>query len=120
VKGFVDDKARAFLRIPLSASREGIRSDIVVWIDTAFTGGLAIPRKQVGELGLSKKSAAAAILADGSRVELETYACFLDWFGKTYATQVVASDAEYPLLGTIFLDAHRLEIDYKAKTVELT
>jgi hypothetical protein len=31
----------------------------------------------------------------------------------------VANDGEYPLLGTMLLDGRRLEIDYKARTVEL-
>jgi predicted aspartyl protease len=66
-----------------------------------------------------KESSAEAILADGRSVELETYACFLDWFGNSYETQIVASEGEYPLLGTMFLDGHRLEIDYQARTVEL-
>jgi clan AA aspartic protease len=120
VTGFVDDKLRALLRVPVSASRDGNRSEIVVWMDTAFTGGLAIPRKQVAKLGLVKESSAEAILADGRSVELETYACFLDWFNNSYETQIVASDGEYPLLGTMLLDGHRLEIDYKARSVELT
>ncbi len=118
--GFVDDKLRALLRVPVSASRDGNRSDIVVWLDTAFTGGLAIPRKQIAELELVKESSAEAILADGRSVEMETYACFLDWFGKSYETQIVASEGAYPLLGTMLLDGHRLEIDYKARTVELS
>ena len=53
-----------------------------------------IPRKQVAELGLSKQSSAAAILADGRSVELETFACLLDWFGNTYETQIAASDGD--------------------------
>jgi clan AA aspartic protease len=116
----VDDRLRALLRVPVSAARDGSRTDIAVWIDTAFIGGLAIPRKQVAELGLVKESSAEAILADGSSVELETFACFLDWFGNTYETQAVASDGEYPLLGTMLLDGRRLDINYAAKTVELT
>jgi len=48
------------------------------------------------------------------------FACFLDWFGNTYETQIAASDGEYPLLGTMLLDGHRLDINYSAKTVELT
>jgi predicted aspartyl protease len=70
-------------------------------------------------LGLVKESSAEAILADGRSVELETYACFLDWFGNSYEKQIVASDGEYPLLGTMLLDGHCLEIDYKARTVML-
>ena len=50
MNGFVDDQLRALLRIPVSASRVGERTNLVVWIDTAFNGGLAIPRKQVAEL----------------------------------------------------------------------
>ena len=118
--GFVDERLRALVRVPLSASHNGARTDLAVWIDTAFNGGLTIPRKQVAELGLSKESSAEAILADGRTVELETFVCFLDWFGNTFETQIVASDGEYPLLGTQLLDGHRLDVNYRAKTVELT
>lgn len=120
MKGFVDEKVRALIRVPVSASSNANRIELPVWIDTAFNGGLVIPRKQVAELGLMKQSSAEAVLADGSTVQLETFACFFDWFGNSYETQIVASDGEYPLLGTMLLDGHRLEIDYGAKTVELT
>jgi predicted aspartyl protease len=120
VNGFVDDQLRALLRVPVSALRNGVRTDLLVWSDTAFNSGLAIPRKQVAALGLIMQSSAEAILADGRSVELETFACFLDWFGNTYETQIAASEGEYPLLGTMLLDGHRLEINYAAKTVELT
>jgi clan AA aspartic protease len=116
----VDEQLRALLRVPVSASRDGERTDLVVWIDTAFNGGLAIPRKKVAELGLVNEASAEAILADGRSVELEMFACFLDWFGHTCETQIAASDGEYPLLGTMLLDGHRLDINYAAKTVELT
>jgi len=119
VNGFVDDQLRALLRVPVSTSRDGARTDLQAWIDTAFNGGLAIPHKQVADLGLAKQSSAEAVLADGRTVELETFACFLDWFGQTYETQVAASDGECVLLGTMLLDGHRLEINYSSKTVEL-
>jgi len=119
VKGFVDDNLRALLRVPVSASSSGQRRELVVWIDTAFNGGLVIPRKRIAELGLVQESSVEAILADGNVMELEAYACFLDWFTGTYETQVVANDGEYPLLGTLLLASHRLVIDYEAKTVEL-
>jgi len=120
VNGFVDEQLRALLRVLVSASLDGERTSLVVWIDTAFNGGLTIPRKQIAELGLSKQSSAEAILADGRSVELETFACFVDWFGKTYETQIAASEGEYPLLGTMLLDGYRLDINYAAKTVKLT
>lgn len=34
-------------------SRDGNRKELIVWIDTAFNGGLAIPRKQIAELAVS-------------------------------------------------------------------
>ncbi len=119
MNGTVDDQLRALLCVPVSASRNGDRTDLAVWVDTAFNGGLVVPRKLAAELGLTKQSTAEAILADGQLVALETFACSLDWFGNTYETQVVASDAEFPLLGTMLLDGRRLEIDYVAKTVRL-
>jgi clan AA aspartic protease len=116
----VDEHLRALLPVPVSVSRDGPRTEIVAWIDTAFNGGLAIPRAQIAGLELTQESSAEAVLADGSKVELETFACFLDWFGNTYQTQVAASDGEFPLLGTMLLDGHCLTINYSAKTVELT
>ncbi len=115
MKGFADEKLRALVRVPLSASRDGTQQDVLVWIDTAFNGGLVLPRKQIAELGLVKESTAEAILADGQLVELETYACFCEWFDNSYATQIVASDSEYPLLGTMLLDDPQLNIDYKGR-----
>lgn len=97
--GYVDDRLRALVALPVAASRNGQRAELVAWIDTAFNGGLVIPRSHIDSLGLSMESSAEAILADGKAVELETYACFFDWFGDTYETQVVANDGNFPPVG---------------------
>lgn len=117
--GYVDDQLRALVRVPAGASRDGPRQEIVAWVDTAFNGGLTIPRGLVAGLGLVQESSVEAVLADGRTVPLETFGCYFDWFGGTYQTQVVASDGAYPLLGTLLLSGRRLVIDYTAKTVEL-
>jgi clan AA aspartic protease len=119
VNGLVDEKLRALIRVPVSASKEGERHEIAVWIDTAFNGGLVIPKSRIEQLGLIQESAAEAVLANGQLVQLETYQCFLNWFGETYETQIVANDSEFPLLGTMLLDGRRLEVDYQSKTVEI-
>ena len=119
MKGWVDEQLRALCRVPVSASGGGDRTEIVVWIDSAYNGGLAIQLQQVSELGLVQESSAEAVLADGHSVELETFACFIDWFGNCYETQIAASDGQYPLLGTMLLAGRRLDINYGAKTVEL-
>ncbi|MFO0975553.1 MAG: hypothetical protein U0996_04105 [Planctomycetaceae bacterium] len=119
MKGFVDEHMRALIRVPVSASANGTRTDLVAWIDTAFNGGLVIPNRTIASLRLTKESSAEAFLADGSLVELETFACVIDWFGQSYETQVVANEGEYPLLGTMLLDGHKLTVDYLARFVEL-
>ncbi|MBL8795766.1 MAG: clan AA aspartic protease [Planctomycetia bacterium] len=115
----MDEQLRALLRVPVSASRDAERTEMVVWVDTAFNGGLVAPRQLIAALGLAKHSSTEAILADGQAVELEMFACFLDWFGNTYETQLIASDGQHPLLGTMLLAGRRLSIDYAANTVEL-
>jgi clan AA aspartic protease len=119
VNGVVDDKLRAMVSLPISVTRDAERTHVQVWIDTAFNGGLVIPRSLVESLGLEQQAATEAILADGNLVELETYACFFDWFGETYLTQVAANDGQYPLLGTMLLAGRKLQIDYAAMTVVL-
>jgi clan AA aspartic protease len=118
--GQVDDQFRALVRVPVAASRDGRRHLVAAWVDTAFNGGLTIPWTLIDGLGLLQESSIEAVLADGQTVALETFGCYIDWFGATYQTQVVASDGPYPLLGTTLLADHRLTIDYTLKTVELT
>jgi clan AA aspartic protease len=117
VNGLVDDALRALIVVPVAATKDGTRTDLAVWIDTAFNGTLVVPRQQIESLGLVKESSAEAILADGTLVELETFACVFEWFGVTFETQVVANDSSFPLLGTMLLDGHRIEIDYGQRTV---
>lgn len=118
--GRVDAVGRALLWVPVAASARDPRTGIEAWVDTAFTGGLTLPRETAAALGLAPGVSADAVLADGSQVALESFVCFLDWFGGTYRTQAVATDSAHPLLGTQMLEGRRLVVDYAAGTVELT
>ncbi len=73
----------------------------------------------VDELGLKQEALAEAVLADGSRVTLESYVCYVNWFGEILAAQVIANDGKLPLLGTEFLANRRLVIDYTVGTVSI-
>jgi len=119
VIGSVDEDLRALIDVEVSAQRGGEKVPLRVWIDTAFNGGLVIPRHQIDELGLSKTSSTEATLADGNVVELETFGCYLEWFGKSYRTQVIANDGQLPLLGTMLLGSRRLVVDYPQRTLSL-
>jgi predicted aspartyl protease len=92
MKGHVDQSLRALIDVSISATKAGLRQSLQVWVDTAFNGGLVIPRSQIEHLGLKQGSTTQAILADGNVVDLETFTCYLDWFGAVYRTQVVAND----------------------------
>ena len=119
VKGIVDESQRALIEVVVGGAKDVEKKAISVWIDTAFNGGLVIPRHLIETLGLKKSSTTQAVLADGSTVEVETYTCYLEWFGDVYRTQVVANQGEFPLLGTMLLTDRQLAIDYKAKSVTL-
>lgn len=120
MSGYVDDQLRALIPIRVAATDEEQYQELLAWIDTAFNGSLVIPKTRVEELGLVQESSAEAILADGNKVELETFGCWVEWFGTRYHTQVVINDSAYALLGTILLDGHRLDIDYSHRLVSLT
>lgn len=120
MNGIVDESLRALLDVPVAAKKNAATEPLRVWIDTAFNGCLVIPRPEIERLGLKQGSTTQAILADGNLVELETFTCYLDWFGKVYRTQVVANDGKFPLLGTTLLADRKLMIDYAMKSVALS
>jgi hypothetical protein len=68
---------------------------------------------------LPLESVAEAILANDELVELETYGCSINWFGKVYDTQVVTNDYEYGLIGTSLFVDQIITVDYKAKSVRI-
>ena len=119
MNGFVDDELRALLEVRIGATPGGVKSGVVAWIDTAFNGGLVLPRKEIERLELKECSSTSAVLADGQQVELPMFTCYLDWFENEYRTQVVANEGAYPLLGTMLLDGRDLAVSYKRKTVTL-
>ena len=119
MKGFVDGELRALIEVLVSATPHAEKQPLKVWVDTAFNGGLVIPREQIAILGLAPASSTEATLADGQLVELETFSCYLEWFGKEFRTQVIANDGHFPLLGTVLLSNRKLIIDYNLGTLEL-
>ena len=119
MNGTVDDDLRALLEVQIGGGPNGVKSTVLAWVDTAFNGGLVLPRHEIQRLGLKECSSTSAILADGQQAELPTYTGYLDWFGREYRTQIVASEGAHPLLGTMLLDGHDLLVSYKRRTVTL-
>jgi len=105
--------------VTVSNSTSGETQVVAAWIDTAFNGQFVFPRKLIEQLGLEQFAATDAILADGSKVTLESYVCYMNWFGTMIAAQVVAKDGKLPLLGTELLADRMLVIDYANRRLSL-
>jgi len=119
VNGQVDASGRALLVLRVRRTRDAERRELAVWIDTAFTGELVMPRPTIESLGLPQSAAVLAGLADGTRVVLESYSCVVDWFGDGRRVEVIESDGPFPLLGVGLLRDRRLEVDYRERTVAI-
>ena len=51
---------------------------------------------------------------------LESYACYVEWFGEVRRAQVIGNNGKLPLLGTELLAMRKLLIDYKASAVVIS
>ena len=119
MNGRVDEGNRALIDIPVSSKIDSECVQVAAWIDTAFDGHLVFSADLINELGLESLVETEAILADGSKVSLETFICFVDWFGERIPVQVIANEGKYPLLGTGLLEGRRLSINYVIKELSL-
>jgi clan AA aspartic protease len=92
---------------------------VTAWVDTAFNGFLVFPQELIESLGLQQEAATEAILADGSRVTLESFVCHVECFGELVTAQVIGNSGTLPLLGTELLKKRRLLIDYEIGVVSI-
>lgn len=118
MKGVVDDSGRAILTIQIFCPKHPGGVKVHVWVDTGFTGDMVLPESLIEVLELEVTGSIDGILADGSQVELSTYHCQLDWFGRNRDLEVIANSGQTPLLGVGLLLAKELNIDYT--NLELT
>jgi clan AA aspartic protease len=119
MNGQVDDLRRALLELRVGYTPSAQSTAVTVWIDTAFDGFLVFSKSLIESLDLDQEAATEAILADGSRVTLESYVCYVNWFGEVVAAQVIANEGRLPLLGTELLANRRLVVDYAIGRVSL-
>jgi len=119
VNGEVDGSGRALLTVRARPTEDAKASELTVWVDTAFTGDLVIPRRTIQSLGLPQSAAVMAGLADGTQAVLESYSCFIEWFGGWRLVEVIESGGQSPLLGVGLLRDQRLEIDYRSRRVAI-
>ncbi len=52
MNGNGDDHLRALLEVQIGSAPNGSKSTVLVWVGTAFNGGLVLPRQEIRRLGL--------------------------------------------------------------------
>ena len=119
MNGIVDEQGRALLTIELRSVPTAAPVEIASWVDTGFTGELVLPQSTIDAVGLVHSGSVDAILADGSQLELETFTCFIEWFGSLQQLEVVANQGEFPLLGVGLLLGTELHISYKSGELQI-
>ena len=117
--GVVDERNRALVDVAVRRAAASQGESVTAWIDTAFDGHLVFPKRLIEELRLEPLVETEAILADGKKVTLETFVCYVDWFGELIPLQVIENEGKLPLLGTGLLERRVLHIDYSSKQLTL-
>lgn len=117
--GTGDDRNRALMDLEVRRTRTSSGASVKAWIDTAFDGHLVFPTSLIEELQLESLVETEAILADGRKATMETFICYLEWFGDVIPLQVIAGGGQLPLLGTGLLENRVLVIDYAKKQLTL-
>jgi len=119
MNGHVDPFGRALMSIRLKHPVEDVEIEVEAWIDTAFSGELVLPQPFVTRLNLPAGPAIDAVLADGNATSLPSLSCLIYWFDEWKEIEVIASNAQFPLLGVGLLLDHQLLVDYRARTVTI-
>ena len=120
MNGYVDEDNRALLSVSVRSRANGDPASVEAWIDTAFDRHFVFSAALIAQLRLETLVETDAILADGTKVTLETFVAYMDWFGQLIPVQVVANEGHFLLLGTALLESRRLLIDYRKRSLELS
>jgi clan AA aspartic protease len=107
------------VQVSLKAVSHDVPALFEAWIDTGFTGEIALPLAIIQNLGLPQSGTVSAELANGEAVIMSTYTCIIDWFGTDQQIEVVANQGGSPLLGVGLLRGHRLIVDYTSLTLSI-
>ncbi len=82
-----------------------------IWIETGFTGDPVLLKSLDDVIELEVTGSIDGFLADGSQVELSTFHCQTECFGRIKDLEVIAKSGQTPLLGVGLLIAKELRID---------
>ena len=108
ISGQVNPALQAVVAVTLIGSA-GQRESVEVVLDTGFQGYLVLPPEVINRLELQDPNPAAFTLADGQRVQLDSYIATVIWHDRPRL--VIVLESETPLLGTFLLWGNRVCFD---------
>jgi clan AA aspartic protease len=109
MNGFVTSEREAVISLVVRGS-EGRREEIDALVDTGFNGFLTLPSPLVSRLALPFAGTTQAVLADGSRVQVDAYQAALLWDGRERSVLVLKTEGD-ALAGMALFDGHRLTVE---------
>ena len=108
ISGQVNHSLQAVVAVTIIGSA-GQRESVEVVLDTGFQGYLVLPPATIRSLGLEYPAQDGFTLADGQRVQLDTYIATVIWHDRPRL--VIVLESETPLLGTFLLWGSRVCFD---------
>ena len=110
-KGIINDKLAPIIKIDVQESKEQIETIL----DTGFNGELMFPKKTIENLNLEWCGKEDYLVASGEMITTDVYKGHLNWFGKRYVVEVMATSADQSLLGMQLLKSCMISINVPEK-----
>ena len=108
ISGHVNDSLEGIVRLSVLDSG-GREHAIEAVVDTGFSGSLTLPSALVLALGLSWRTRASVILANGDQDLCDVYDGSISWNGLTRSILIEEAETE-PLLGMALLRGYELRL----------
>src|SRR5436309_2447891 len=113
--GSVNGQLEAWLRVR-AASGETVEC----LVDTGFNGSLMLPRSEAVRLKLTVLGRVPIIGVGRARSIADIAELEVEWLSQTRAVEVIISDGDDALMGSLMLDGSRLVVDYIGYTMTVS
>lgn len=113
ITGSINPIRQATLPVSIKDEASGQFVDFNPVVDTGFTGDLQLPVADIGRLNLPQIDIVNSQLADGRMVNADVYGATLLWFGSQETINVIAAEANIPLVGTKLLWGSAMSVEWE-------
>ena len=109
IQGIVNANFEAVVPLRLRGP-SGVESNADAIVDSGFTSSLTLPTTTIAALGLVRRSAGFAVLADGSSRQFDMFDAEVAW-GGTWRPVLVSAVGDESLIGMLLLAGHKLVVE---------